>query len=68
MVDERDWSMHVGFRAGRYLVPSGRSGLESVTEALADFSVNAVITCALLLPGLIAGSIARRRGEQVPPR
>jgi hypothetical protein len=61
-------ALFFGFRAGRYLVPSDPGGLESVTEALADFFVNAVITCALLLPGLIAVSIARRRGEQVPPR
>jgi hypothetical protein len=41
-----------GYRAGRYVFPPTSSGLESMTEALANFFLDAVVTCLLLLPAL----------------
>lgn len=54
-------ALFFGFRARRYIVPSDDVGLEAATGALAEFFLDGVVTCGLLLPGLVAGWIARRR-------
>jgi hypothetical protein len=59
-------ALFFGDRARRYILPTDGTGLEAATEALAEFFLGAVLACVLLLPGLVAGWIVRRRVHESP--
>ena len=50
-----------GALALRYVLASNSAGLEAVSADLAEFFVDAVVTCLLLLSALAAGRLMRRR-------
>jgi uncharacterized membrane protein YozB (DUF420 family) len=58
-------ALFFGYRAGRYIIGMNTTGLEATAEALAEFFVDAVFACVLLLPAVVTGwVIARTRHER----
>lgn len=54
-------AMFFGYRAWRYVSQPSSTGIDGAAEALADFFLDAVVTCLLLLPGLAAAWFVRKR-------
>ncbi len=59
-------AMFFGYRAVRYIFPTNSTGLEAASEALAEFFLDAVFACLLLLPELVAGRVVRGRVHERP--
>jgi hypothetical protein len=57
-------ALFFGYRAGRYIVGFNTTGLEAAAEALAEFFIDAVLTCVLLVPGVVTGWVIARRHHE----
>jgi len=53
-------AMFFAYRAWQYVFPARGIGVAEAADALAGFFLDAVITCVLLLPGLVAAWMSRR--------
>jgi hypothetical protein len=57
-------ALFFGYRAGRYILGFNTTGLDAATEALAEFFIDAVFTCLLLLPGVVTGWVIARGNRE----
>jgi hypothetical protein len=57
-------ALFFGFRAGRYIFATNRIGLEAEPEALAEFFIDAVVTCLLLVPSIVVGWLVAREPHE----